>query len=230
MGGQRTCLYIDAWDKHTFNIEVYQNTTHHCGASITIASEKGGLLEHVNIYNNIVYQNKSNGLEIGNWGEPGIFVHPIENVHFINNTAYNNGTDGWGGGFFNENPDVSGIVVRNNIFSQNHTSQIINESTASLTVDHNLIDGTQDDENAINDVNFVLGNPLFIRASEANFHLQANSPAIDNGSAVDAPTNDFDGIPRPQDGDEDASAIHDIGAFEKLTYSEIGYLPIVQSD
>jgi uncharacterized repeat protein (TIGR01451 family) len=213
--GQRTCLYVDGWGgaTATANIEVYQNILHNCAAGISLSSEDGSLVRDVNIYNNIVYNNQSNGLEIGNWGEPGISVRPIQNVKFINNTVYNNGTAGWGGGFFNENPNVTNIVVRNNIFSQNLTSQIVNESTATLTVDYNLIDGTQGYAYAINGANYVTGNPGFVNPG-ADFHLQSNSPAIDAGSATDAPGSDYEDNTRPQDGDGNGSSLYDIGAYE----------------
>ncbi|MCJ7661736.1 MAG: DUF5123 domain-containing protein, partial [Anaerolineales bacterium] len=148
-------------------------------------------------------------------------VRPIESITFTNNTVYNNGSNGWGGGFFNDNPDVTDIVVRNNIFSQNPTSQIVNESTASLTVDHNLIDGTQEYTYAINGTDYVEGDPMFVDAAGANFHLQKDSPAIDKGSSIDAPDYDFDGHSRPY------GAGYDIGADEYTVFTDLVYLPII---
>jgi hypothetical protein len=219
--GERTCIYIDAWGTTaTSNIEIYQNVLHNSGAGISLASEDGGLVRNIKIYNNIVYDNQTNGLEIGDWGKLLIRVRPVESIMFTNNTVYNNGSSGWGGGFYNENPDVKNIVVRNNIFSQNRTSQIANESTVSLTVDHNLIDGTQEYTYAISGTDYVIGDSFFVNASGADFHLQANSPAIDNGSADGAPNDDFDGNSRPQDGDGNSTAIYDIGTYEMPSYSE----------
>jgi hypothetical protein len=51
--------------------------------------------------------------------------------------------------------------------------------------------------------------------------LQVNSPAIDQGSSADAPPDDFDGNFRPQDGDGNGTAIHDIGAFEVIHLTAI---------
>jgi hypothetical protein len=53
-----------------------------------------------------------------------------------------------------------------------------------------------------------VGNPQFVNPATADFHLQATSPTIDQGSALAAPTSDFDGLPRPQ------QALYDIGAYE----------------
>jgi len=51
-------LYIDAWDKYTYNIEVFGNVVHERAADgFSVASEAGGLLENVRIYNNIAYDN-----------------------------------------------------------------------------------------------------------------------------------------------------------------------------
>jgi hypothetical protein len=55
---------------------------------------------------------------------------------------------------------------------------------------------------------------LFIDAEVGNYRLQMGSPAIDVGNANSAPALDFDGTPRPQDGNGDGTAIVDIGAFE----------------
>jgi hypothetical protein len=229
--GERTCLYVDAWGtRATSDIRVYGNTLHHCAAGITLASEDGGLVRDIHIYNNVIYASQSNGLEIGDWGEFGVLRHPVETVTFVNNTVYANGTGGWGAGFWNGNSHVKHIVVRNTVFSQNETAQMLNESTASLTVDHNLIDGTQDDAHAIAGTEAVEGDPLFVDPVQADFRLRAGSPAIDAGSAVDAPETDLSGQPRPRDGDGDGAARFDIGAYEagpEISYTNSTYLALV---
>ena len=45
-------IYIDAWDRHTHDIAVFQNRIHHVSEynGIALASEMGGLLENIAIY------------------------------------------------------------------------------------------------------------------------------------------------------------------------------------
>jgi parallel beta-helix repeat protein len=204
-------IYVDAWDKHTYNIDVFRNIVHDCTEEgFSVACEAGGLLENVRIYNNIAYNNGTVGITIADWGK-AVVEHPMKNIKVINNTFYNNGMNNWGGGIFVENPNAENVVIRNNICSQNLSFQIAVEAgvpAENLAVDHNLIDGYREYPEEIYGSDYVEGNPMFANPSRADFHLQEDSPAIDNGSAVDAPSDDFDGNPRPQ------GAGYDIGAFE----------------
>jgi hypothetical protein len=116
-----------------------------------------------------------------------------------------------------ENPDARDVVVRNNIFSRNLTYQIahgMNPTEQNITIDHNLIDGYRGEiEEETHGSDPVEGNPRFVNPSGADFHLQEDSPAIDSGSSIDAPRDDFDGTPRPR------GVGYDIGAFE---FGEVG--------
>lgn len=55
---------------------------------------------------------------------------------------------------------------------------------------------------------------MFVDAAGGDYHLQAGSPCIDAGTNEGAPNMDFDGNPRPIDGDGDNIAVVDMGAFE----------------
>jgi hypothetical protein len=193
----RLGIYVDAWDKYTYNIDIFQNIVHDCPDGFDVASEAGGLLENIRIYNNIAYNNNNVGIWIVNWGEP-VPEHPMKDIRVINNTLYNNGNE-WGGGINVINSDAKNVVIRNNICSENLSFQIaIEASSQSLTVDHNLIDGYRGAGNEIYGDDPVIGDPKFVNPSGVDFHLQANSPAIDSGSPIDAPNDDFDGNTRPQ--------------------------------
>jgi len=124
------------------------------------------------------------------------------NVKILNNTVlrpYNTG----------EWPDINAgsssqhnIIIRNNI-ADNFPA---NDPSRNLVVDHNF------------DISNY--NPLveFVDYVHGNVHLAADSNFIDKGLAVDvnAPTDDLDGLSRPQ------GTYFDIGAYE--------YIPIVGSN
>jgi len=71
-----------------------------------------------------------------------------------------------------------------------------------------LIDGNNNVPFTILGSDSVLGNPLFADTTIFDFHLQSNSPAIDNGNLINAPDKDFENNLRPH-----GNGI-DIGAYE----------------
>ena len=126
-----------------------------------------------------------------------------------------------GGGIGIENLQMQNVIIRNNIASQNIYSQMAADPSilSALTVDHNLTDGDRDPEFELYGVDDLIDiSPLFANPLEANFHLGAASPAIDSGNPLDAPTMDFNGDSRPQDGDGDGTSQYDIGAYELTAY------------
>jgi parallel beta-helix repeat protein len=208
----RLGIYVDAWDKHTFNIEVFSNVVHDCaGDGYTLASEMGGFLENIKVYNNIAYQNKWIGILLANYGD--VATHPMKNILVVNNTLFKNGHD-WGGGIAIDPPDATNIIVRNNIVSKNLSFQIsVNAELPSdqYSVDHNLVDGFRGNpEGEIYGTDYVEANPKFLKPAAGNFHLRMGSPAVDTGSPEYAPAEDHDGAfrPWPRDGG------YDMGAFE----------------
>lgn len=101
----RLGIYIEAWDKHTFDIHVYQNEVHDIFSAdgIAVSSEMGGLLENVHIFNNVVYGAGCNGIAVARNGDSA--THPMNNITIINNTIFNNGGPScyggeWGGAIF----------------------------------------------------------------------------------------------------------------------------------
>jgi len=203
----RLGIYADAWDKHTYRINIYQNIIHHCSAEngISVSSEKGGLIEKVNIYNNVVFMNDYCGIQLGSWSTPGFSgSNPVRHIKIINNTFYKNGESA----IVIDNPDAVDIVIRNNLCSENGNQIALQQIKRGGTVDHNLFYGANDAPGALYGDNQIIGNPLFLNVDLYNFHLQRLSPAINRGSFEDAPISDFGGNLRI---DEDG---FDIGAFE----------------
>lgn len=191
-GSPRIGIYIDAWTESQYYIDVYNNRVYdNAGQGITVASEGGGVLDQVNIYNNIVYNTGSGGggLGVAPWTTTSSPTHPVQNISFVNNTVYNCP----GAGIVINNPEVVNILVRNNIIYQSGEGLSIAASVplTQLTIDHNLTT-----------------NPRFVNASLSDYHLQAASPAIDSGLVGGAPEVDFDGNLRP------SGIGYDIGAFE----------------
>lgn len=216
-----TGIYLDAWERHTHHIDIYGNSVHHVrerdASGIAVASEMGGLLENIRIYNNISYRNPYVGIEVSDYGAAS--ARPMRNIKIINNTVWRNGIP-WGGGITCQNPDVkSGIIIRNNICSENSAFQIAVASSLydkAVKVDHNLIYRFMGEEGEVRGTDFVPDNPLLLNPAKGDFHLKKGSPAIDSGSSLLAPRFDFYQYSRPQDGDGDGTARVDLGACEAM--------------
>ncbi len=199
--------YPDPLYTSSHNIHVYGNVCDSCVSPIAIASEERCPGEDIWIYNNIITNAPyGNGIVVANFVKSG----PLKDIYIINNTIYNSNHRG----IYINNFNVRNIYIRNNICSQNQLAQIAlkppsgnNEPIDSVYIENNLIYGT----NINHGIFPVFGNPGFVNASAGDFHLLATSPAIDKGTAVDAPSVDFDSVMRPRGGQ------YDIGAYEYPT-------------
>jgi polygalacturonase len=84
----RLGIYVDAWDKHTHNIEVFRNRVHDCDdRGIAVASESGGLLENITVHNIVVYNNRLCGFEsnayVCNQIPPNACVWLVDHGHAV---------------------------------------------------------------------------------------------------------------------------------------------------
>ncbi|MBI2570187.1 MAG: right-handed parallel beta-helix repeat-containing protein [Candidatus Schekmanbacteria bacterium] len=206
-------IYIDAWGEPeapaTHDIDAYANRIHDIrGGGIVLAAEIGGTLERVRVYNNVSYSNRDLGLELsGCCLGPN---HPFNDIQIVNNSFWGNGFPDWGGGLAVGNPQITGLLIRNNASAGNNSFELDAESVdlGGATIDHNLIDGWDGYPGELCGTDCQLGNPQWVDPAAGDFHLQAGSPAIDSGSGDAAPADDLDGNVRP------AGVGIDIGAHE----------------
>lgn len=108
-------------------------------------------------------------------------------------------------------------TYRNNIVVGNQIGLQVDGGSPPVW-ENNLVFGNGTNYSGIAEQTGLVGNisadPMFVDASQNDYHLQAGSPAIDAGTAQTAPSIDFDGNARPVDGNGDGTATVDIGAFE----------------
>lgn len=152
------------------------------------------------ISNNIIYGS----------GGPGVHIYESGHVDVINNTTYYNQQTA---GNFNGEIDARNskdVVIRNNIMYSKPgkpINTVVNSS--NVVIDHNLFYGGNG--SSTQGTNAINADPYFLDPSltlSADFQLQILSPAIDSGSGVLAPDNDYSGNPRP------FGCGYEIGAFE----------------
>ena len=209
-------IYVDAHAMPTSDIEVVANRVHDVdGNGIVLASEQGGLLERVRVVDNLVYHNRWVGIDVSVCcPDNGVVDHPIDDVEVVNNSVSDNGwptPDDWGGGFGNENPQLSGLVLRNNAVAGNLSFEITFEGVGlgDAVLDHNLIGEEHGYPGEVCGSDCVLGDPLWLDPVNGDLRLGNGSPAVDHGAAALAPDTDFWGGQRP------VGAAVDIGAHER---------------
>ena len=119
------------------------------------------------------------------------------------------------------------VVVNNTIGLQVDFNSPGNEPTWK----NNLVFGNGTNYSGISDETGSSGNisvdPVFVNTTGADFHLQANSPAIDAGdnAAPSLSVKDFDGNDRILDGNGDCIATVDMGAYEFARPSVLTFSP-----
>jgi len=165
------------------------------------------------IEHNVIANTEGKGFEIYsiNWDYPKEFTGNV----FRNNILYNCGTT--------ENniaiqfhKDQDGQLIYNNIVNNNLIYNSNTTQTCLYQYNGTLSDVAAFNEQDVDIFDNLAGVPLFVDASNGDYHLTENSIAIDAG-ATPLATEDYDGNPIPSDA-------ADIGAYEYQSALAVEYL------
>jgi hypothetical protein len=187
----------------------------------------GGLLagsySDLLVTNNLIRDNASQGIG-------GAIYTYYADLELRNNTLVGNTATRTGGLWVGKADPGDTVVAANNIIVENVSTDALYpyaggfsarlDTVATIDFTYNdLVDNTPFDWGDVPDPALSPGNisiaPLFQDPVAGDYRLLPGSPGVDAGTNSGAPATDFDGAPRPQDGDGDAVAIADLGAWER---------------
>ena len=164
-------------------------------------------------WNNLFHDNPCKAIIVGQPPVmPGLYQF-VSSAYFINNTLVRNKTA------FAIESLGSNAVFRNNLIYQNGTGlSSYRDLTGRQVWDHNLVFGNDVDHVGTPSLTGTEGNlsadPLLVDAANGDFRLTRQSPALEAGNNVAAPTVDLEGESRPADANGDDVAVTDIGMDE----------------
>ncbi|MFC1972119.1 right-handed parallel beta-helix repeat-containing protein [Chloroflexota bacterium] len=177
------------------------------------------------------------------WGGGGMYNG--DSSPTVINCIFSNNSVSWnGGGMQNHesSPTITNCTFSRNLASIGGSGMSNRESSPAITncilwdngdeidgiilttVTYSDIQGGYSGEGNIN------SDPMFVNSAANNYHLQWDSPCIDTGTNVGAPTEDIEGTPRPIDGDGDGTTTTDMGAYEYLPPAPIVGGTVVQEE
>ena len=142
----------------------------------------------------------------GNGGGVGCWEYSepiITNCTITGNVASNHG-----GGIYcwgSSSPIVVNSILWSDMAGESEDGEIYVDANSSLTASYSNIQQTSDKYSGDGNIN---DDPLFIASDQGNYYLTSDSPCIDKGTFTGAPSEDKEGIARPQ------GAGIDIGAYE----------------
>ncbi|MEL6499177.1 MAG: choice-of-anchor Q domain-containing protein [Planctomycetota bacterium] len=196
-----------------------------------IAANGGGASEaSITIFNSLFDGNIASGAG-------AIDANTASNIDVINSTFINNVSDEFGSAIWKTSGTADARVF-NSVFSDNVPSddQIrLNSSAGIEEASFNLINGGF----VAPGTNNIQADPMFVDASNGDYSLQPDSPAIDAGSSslyLSPTLSDLAGNPRAQDDPDTADvgeaiigAVIDMGAFEFTVESGVADCPADQN-
>jgi hypothetical protein len=213
-------IYVDAWEADISNVEIYGNRVHGNANGIILTSEQTGGLTNIRVHDNLSYDNGFDGIGISSYAP----ANPtFKDIQIFNNTVVHNGypenkpyflpsdqrNATWGRGIAVAEPDIEGLVIRDNISFANGADQLtVDSGVPSPTLEHNLVGPTLN--GGISGQNGIeTADVGFADLAGRDLSLFAGSPAIDAGlGGPNLGLTDFWGNVRL------AGSAVDIGAFE----------------
>jgi len=102
-------IYVDAYSRHQYKIDVFGNKVFNCRQGIVVATERNGFLENVSIYVNTVYNCKNWGMSVSGYNNG--YNSEMKNIFINNNTIYNSVY----GNIYLSNKEAQNVVIDNNI-------------------------------------------------------------------------------------------------------------------
>ena len=227
-------IYVDGWDagsngKPTLNhVNIYNNFVSNGGGIIVGCELAEGVVEYINIFNNLVVNASFSGIQVRGAHGDGL----RKNISIYHNTIYGALPAGGNGGAgiyvttanLSSNNEDAPVIIRNNISmfyflssGSGTVGQIRagNSTMASkISASHNLVYGPQICSSEFpacvevgNRISATPGN-VFLNPASFDLRLRTGSPAIDQGYNVDFVSEDIVGTPRP------IGNAYDIGPYE----------------
>ncbi len=118
-------------------------------------------------------------------------------------------------------------VITNSVFWENDNYNAVGDLYSRVTMTYCV----DEDRGNVPAHHNVTEDPLFVDPARGDYRLLPGSPAIDTGTSdvpeppflppTGLPGTDFDGLPRVADGDEDGTAVPDMGAHEYAAHGLI---------